>query len=309
MDTAYFTLIDEGDVVPGTSSKKYCYDYDDYEENNKNAATLIEEIKNDSDLPGLSELIIGSWGDPCSEGVQPLIDGMIEIQKKEGAFSHIKSLFVGDMSYEECEVSWIMQGNYSKLWDALPDLEQFGVRGSEDLELGQLQHGHLKELDIVCGGLSKNVIASIRDSKLPALERLTIYIGVEDYGFDGSIDDITALLERSDFPALRHLGIENSEIQDEITQAVFQSKYISQIESLSLANGTLTDKGAQIILDNLKNYPNIKNLDLHYNYLTDSMCSRLEALAEECVVTLNVDDSQEAEEYDGELWYATMLSE
>ena len=308
---AGYTLDEEGDVIDGESSKRYEYDYDDSAADGKNASVMVEEILNDGELPNLSEIIIGCWGGAWEKDVQPLIDGIVEseVVKKQGKLSHIKSFFVGDMGMEECEVSWILQGDYSKLWAAMPNLEKFGVRGSTGLGLGKVEHENIREFDIVCGGLGEEVIASVRDAKLPALERLTLYIGIEDYGFYGSIEDIKKLLDESDFPNLKHLGLEDSEIQDDITEAVFNSKYISQVESLSLANGTLTDKGGQIILDKLKDYPNIKELDLHFNYLSSKMSKKLTKLAEECGVKINVNDSQEPEEYDGETWYYAMLTE
>ncbi len=305
-----FTLTEEGDITTEGASKKYA-DESYYDNQNNSDVEMIDEIINDEELPNLTEIVIGCWGDTMdSEEIQIIIDGIVESQNKgEGKFSHIKSLFFGDMTYEDCEVSWIVQGDYSKLWAAMPNLLKFGVRGSQELELGKIKHEKLREFDIICGGLGTDIIESIKDAKLPALERLTLYIGVEDYGFDGDIEDIKKLLEESDFPNLKHLGLEDSEMQDNVAEAVFNSKYISQIESLSLANGTLTDKGGQIILDKLKDYPNIKELNLHYNYLSDDMCEKLEELAEECGIKLDVDDSQEAEAYNGELWYSAMLTE
>ena len=50
-------------------------------------------------------------------------------------FQNIKSLFVGDMEMEECEVSWIEQADYSKIWEALPKLEKLTIKGSTGLKL------------------------------------------------------------------------------------------------------------------------------------------------------------------------------
>ncbi len=289
-----FTLTEDGAITTSGAFKKYEYDYDDYENQDNSGEEIIKEIINDEELPNLTEIVIGCWGEAMdSEEIQVIIDGIVESQKKEeGKFSHIKSIFFGDMTYEDCEVSWIVQGDYSKLWAAMPNLLKFGVRGSHELELGKIKHENLREFDIICGGLGSDVIESVKDAKLPALERLTLYIGSDEYGFDGDIDDIKKLLEESNFPNLKHLGLEDSEIQDDIAEAVFNSKYISQIESLSLANGTLTDEGGQIILDKLKDYQNIKELDLHYNYLSKDMCEKLKELAKECSIKINVSASR-----------------
>lgn len=136
-----------------------------------------------------------------------------------------------------------------------------------------------------------------------------LYIGIENYGFDGDIGTIKNLLDNSDFPNLKHLGIEDSEIQDDIAKIVFESKYISQITTLVLANGTLTDKGGQIILDGLKKYANIKTVDLQYHYMTDSMMEKLDKLADELGIEINLDDDNEPEKYDGELYYYPALTE
>jgi len=284
-------------------SKRFAYTYEDYDEDNKNAGTMIEDIMNDPEFPDLEEIIVGDWGGAWEESAQPLIDGIIDNKER---FSHIKSLFIGDMDYEACEVSWIMQADYSKLWEAMPQLEKIVIKGSMDLELGNIEHDSLKHFEIICGGLPKGNIASVRNAKLPSLQTLLLYIGVDDYGFDGDISTIQDLLAKSDFPELKYLGLTDSEIQDEITEAVLASKYISQITTLDLSMGSLTDKGGQMLLEKLPDYPNIKNLNLEYHYLSDKMMQKLESLPD---VEVNVDDQQEADEYDGDVYYYPMLTE
>ena len=113
-------------------SKTYSYDYDDYE-NGKGPASMVDEILADPDFPSLDYLVIGSWGSACEDGCQEIIDGIVNHADQ---FSHITKLFIGNMDYEECEVSWIIQGNYSSLWAAMPQLKELIIMGSTDLELG-----------------------------------------------------------------------------------------------------------------------------------------------------------------------------
>ena len=284
-------------------SKRFSYTYED-QENNKNAETMIEEIMNDPDFSTLEEIVVGCWGEAWdNESAQPLVDGIVTNKEK---FAHVKSLFIGDMDYEDCEVSWIMQADYSKLWDAMPQLEKLVIKGSNDLELGNIAHEQLRHLEIICGGLPKDVIQTIQKAKLPNLETLLLYIGVEDYGFDGDITTIKELLDQSDFPNLSYLGLTDSEIQNEITKEVLNSKYISQITTLDLSMGGLTDDGGQLLLECLPKYPNIKNLNLEYHYLSDEMMERLIGLAD---VVVNVLDQQEADSYNGVVYYYPMLTE
>lgn len=287
-------------------SKRFAYDYEDYEENGKGPGTLMEDIMNDPEFDALEEIVVGCWGnawDDQEEGIQLFIDAIVENKEK---FSHIKSLFIGDMEFEDCEVSWIIQADYSKLWAAMPQLEKLVIKGSSNLELGDISHENLQHLEIICGGLPKENIESIQKAKLPSLQTLILYLGVEDYGFDGDESTIKDLLEKSDFPQLRYLGITDSEMQDVVTELVLNSKYIGQIEALDLSMGALTDKGGQMLLDKIPSYPNIKELNLEYHYMSDEMSDRLTLLVG---VNVNVDDAQEVDEYDGECYYYPMLTE
>ena len=49
-------------ILTGKKSKTYEYDYEDYEEGNKSAETLVEDILADPELPELTELVIGEIG-------------------------------------------------------------------------------------------------------------------------------------------------------------------------------------------------------------------------------------------------------
>ncbi|MCM1539788.1 MAG: STM4015 family protein [Blautia sp.] len=282
-------------------SKTYSYEYDDYE-NGKNAAAMAEDILADPEFPELEELIIGGWGGEYEEDCQPILNAIADNPDK---FSHITKLFVGDMDFEVCEVSWIMQGDYSRIWKAMPQLKELTIKGSMDLALGEIAHDNLESLTIICGGLGQDVMEEIRNAKLPNLKKLLLYVGVEDYGFDGNADTIKELLARSDFPKLTYLGIVDSEIQDELTEVVLESKYIRQIETLDLSCGTLTDKGGNLLLEKLPALPNIKKLDVHHHYLSDEVMGKLEKLS----VEVDVSEQEEAEKWNGKIWYSAMLTE
>lgn len=286
--------------------KVYSYDYEDYDENDKNAGTMVQDILEDPELPDLEGITVGSWGGAWEEDCQALIDGIVANKDK---FSHIKKLFIGDMDFEECEVSWIMQGNYEKLWAAMPQLEEMTIKGATDLRLGEIDLPNLKSFALICGGLPTDVIQSIQNAKMPALEELFLYIGSDNYGFDGDKDTIREMLEKSDFPKLRCLGIMDSEIQDELVEVVLDSKYMKQIETLDLSYGTLTDKGGELLAQKVGDYPNLKKIDLEYHFLTDAGEKKLEAAARKAGKEINLDEQQEADDYDGEVYYYAMLTE
>lgn len=281
--------------------KIYSYDYDEYEEG-KGADALIKDILADPDFPNLNELIIGDWGGAWEDDCQPIIDGIVEHAKQ---FSHIEKLFVGDMDFESCEVSWIMQGNYEKLWAAMPQLKELTIKGSSDLKLGTICHENLESLTIICGGLPESVIKEIQEARLPGLKKLLLYIGIDDYGFDGDADTIRELLEKADFPQLKYLGITDSEIQDELVKVVLESKFMGQIRTLDLSMGTLTDESGALLLETLPDYPNIKKLDLHHNYLSETMAKKLASLP----VVVDVSEIEKPWEYNGQMYMNAMLTE
>lgn len=283
-------------------TKTYRISYKEYDSGEKSAKDLVPDMLADPEFPDLTELVIGDWGGTWEDSCQVVLDGMIEHAEQ---FSHIRGLFVGDMDYEECEVSWIIQGNYSKLWAALPNLKALTIKGSTDLELGEICHEGLEELTIICGGLGSDVIKSIQNAKLPNLKKLLLYIGIENYGFDGNADTVKELLEKADFPNLSYLGITDSEIQDELAQVVLNSKFMGQIETLDLSMGTLTDQGGALLLEMLPKWPNVKTLDVHYHYMSDEMEEKLSALP----ITVDVSDGEEPDEYDGTIYMNAMLTE
>ena len=283
--------------------KKYYHEYEDYEDG-KTAETMVGEILADPEFQNIDKLIIGDWGGAYEDSCQAVLDAIADNADK---FSHITSLFVGDMDYEECEISWIIQGDYSRIWEAMPQLKEITVKGSTDLKLGKIKHSNLESLTIICGGLGSDVIKEIEEAELPELKKLLVYIGSENYGFDGDADTVRSLLANSDFPKLEYLGIADSEIQDELTAVVLDCKYIDSITTLDLSCGTITDKGGELLLRKLPELKNLKKLDLSYNYLSDEMKEKLTAATP--AVEMDLSDSQEADEWDGELWYNAMVTE
>lgn len=268
-------------------SKKYVYEYEDYEGGGKDAKTMADWIAGDLELPGLEEVVVGCWGESFDNDAQTIIDAFVEQKEK---FSHIKSLYMGDMTFEECEVSWIEQGDYSKLWEALPNLMQLTIKGSNGLKLGHISHENLKSLEIICGGLPKNVLQELSKAHLPRLEKINLYIGVDSYGFDGGIEDIRALIDHvKTLKHLTYLGIGNSELQDEIAKAVMESGLVARLEVLDFSNGTLSDKGAKLLMDHKEDLSHLKKLDLHYHFLSGEMMEKLKGLG----ITVDLDEQND----------------
>jgi hypothetical protein len=233
----------------------------------------------------LTGLVIGAWsGEMYDSSPSDMLEGLVAAADQLPA---LKALFIGDILSEENEVSWIHQTDVSALWQAFPRLEIFSVRGSNGLSLGQMRLNHLRQLTIEAGGLPKSLLAEVSAAHLPALEHLELYLGTDNYGWDGSVADLAPILSGKLFPKLKYLGLRDSEIADEVAKAVAQSPILERIEVLDLSLGTLSDVGGEALV-NSPGVKKLKKLDLHHHYLSDGMQERLQSLG----IEVNLDDAE-----------------
>ncbi len=276
--------------------------YEEYEDG-KTLLPLIEELVADEErCQALTELVIGDWGGAYEDTPQEFLPALIAAAPK---FPNLRHLFIGDMSFEQCEVSWIRQTNLGPLLSAYPQIESFYIKGSVDLELEPLEHENLQELVIICGGLPSSVIQQIQKAKLPNLRKLELYLGVEDYGFDGNLaDDVLPFLYNNPFPKLTSLGLKDSEIQDEIAMAAAKAPVLAQLDELDLSEGTLSDVGAEALL-NSEGIRTLKRLNLNYHYMSDEMMMKLHRFSEQAGVLITMDEQQDL----GEEWRYPSLTE
>nr|BFE77741.1 hypothetical protein GCM10020093_003420 [Planobispora longispora] len=153
------------------------------------------------------------------------------------------------------------------------------------------------------GGLPAEVVRAVGASEFPALEDLDLWLGVEEYGGDATVADLGPILSGERLPALRCLGLQDSEIQDEIAAAVATAPVVARLETLALAMGTLTDAGAEALLTG-QPLTHLRRLDLSHHFLSEEMAERLRAALPGVEVDLS--DRQEADEDD---WRYVAISE
>ncbi len=234
-------------------------------------------------------IIIGQYhgDDPektSEEAVQLLVSA-------RGRLPNLRGIFIGEMISEENEISWINQSDISPLLAAYPNLEHLRLRGAQGLGLGgRLSHGLLKSLTIESGGLPPDLIHEVAASRLPALEHLELWLGTPSYGGDATVEDIKPFLQRGLFPRLRHLGLRDSAMVDEIAAALAGAPILEQLEMLDLSMGTLSDEGGRALLNNPA-LRRLKNLDLHYHFLSEEMMAQLKS----AFPGANLDDPQDDE--------------
>ena len=240
-------------------------------------------------LPGSEEidaLTIGAWEDPYDKAADIIIEKLIELKDK---LQGIKHLFVGDMTYEESEISWIIQGDYSNLWKHFPNLETFGVRGSVFLKLGKIDHPNLKNIVIETGGLDGSVIDDLNASDLPNLEYLEIWLGTDEYGCTVEVDQLQPILNCK-FPKLKFMGLMDYYLADDMAEALEGAPTFEGLNILDVSMGIMTDRGAQALYKN-EALLTLDHINARFHYFTDEWMNKLaEKFAQQ---NINLDDQME----------------
>src|SRR5258708_15473528 len=160
----------------------------------KGTETWIESFATFLQDPAVSQLtglVVGMGSTEVME-TEEAIEVVEALAAAREKLSRLTILFIGDIISEENEISWIEQTDVSPLFNAYPNLEYFGVRGSNNLQLGSIQHEHLRHLVVEAGGIPRAAVHDIQLSDLPALEHLQILLGTPDYIRDMTIYDFAS---------------------------------------------------------------------------------------------------------------------
>jgi hypothetical protein len=220
-------------------------------------------------------LVIGSWhGDDPDRTAEGVVELLVKSKER---LPKLAAIYMGDITSEENEMSWIHQCDLAPLLQAFPQLQLLRSRGGDGLKLSSPEHAKLRGLAMETGGMDADVIRSVCMSKFPALEYLELWLGTDEYGANHSVADLQPILSGRLFPRLKYLGLRNSHLADEIAAVIVNSPILQQIETLDLSLGVLTDEGAKSLLK-LRSSPTLKTLNLHYNYITPSLIDQLKKL-------------------------------
>ncbi|MEU1753609.1 STM4015 family protein [Micromonospora matsumotoense] len=293
--TPGMTLPDDPSVVA------WRLEVEDFEAEPEELAGLVAALR--AEVPGeaVRALVIGEWGSAYERALP--VDLLVDAAKD---WTALRAVFLADLVGEQCEISWITQGDLTPLLTAYPDLEVLWVRGGNELTLQPVRHTGLRELGFQTGGLPAEVTRAVGDCDLPALRRLDLWLGRQDYGGDTGVDDLAAILTGDRLPALRHLAVCNAEFADHIARAVATAPVVPRLEVLDLSMGVFTDPGVEALLAG-QPLTHLRRLDLHHHFLSPEVAQRLlDALPG---VEVDVSEPQEADEYDGTVYRFTAVGE
>ncbi|MER8161922.1 STM4015 family protein [Streptomyces sp. NPDC094472] len=302
-----FPLSDEGAAeLPEPGAVAWRISYDPYrDESDEDFEGRFQRFSTSVDPSRVRALIIGQWGETYEGDADDAIEQLLMAKDRLTA---LEAVFIGDITAEESEISWIEQSDVTPVLQAYPTLRELGVRGGNGLSFPAVTHTHLRTLRFETGGLPGEVVRGVAASDLPALEHLEMWLGVEEYGGNATVADLAPILSGGRFPALRHLGVQNSEIQDEIAAAMAAAPVVAQLASLDLSMGVLTDEGAAALLDG-QPLTHLKWLDLDHNYFSSAMEERLRTALEPSGVKVVMAEKGDEDEYDDEVFRYTAVAE
>jgi hypothetical protein len=262
----------------------------EYESSEADFTAALEALLARTGPAGPTALIIGEWGEAYETA--------FPVDVLTGAADRLpglRALFIGEMSFEQCEISWIQQTNLTPVLDAFPALEILRVRGAEGLVFKKrIHHAGLRELVIQSGGLPAAVVENVAGWDAPNLAHLELWLGVENYGGDVTLDEMAPILAGRSFPALTHLGLRNSEIADQIAAAVAAAPVVARLTGLDLSMGTLGDAGGEALLAG-QPLTHLATLGLSHHFMSADLAERI--VEELPGVAVDVSDPQKEESW------------
>jgi hypothetical protein len=268
----------------------------DYPDRGTTAISVATHIDNFAAMPGaekVTALVLGNWLQyEVDNHAGTTRDALIRNASK---LPSLRALFIGDMTSEESEMSWISHTDYAGLWAAFPALEEFGVRGGQELSLGKIAAPKLQKLRVEGSGMSAEVLGQILAANAPNVTHLEIWPGTGEYGLDYDVAALAPLFTGKLFPKLKYLGIRNCEFADDVAGAIAASPLLSRITILDLSLGNLSDDGANALAKATAT-AQLQLLDIHHHYCTEDAIDTLTGLG----IEVNAEDPQDAEDFDGD---------
>lgn len=234
----------------------------------------------------LTELALMYNTDVADHDQQELIDVLAKRAPKT-----LRKLVIGD---DVDQISWYRIGRLGKLWRAVPGLVELAIEGCE-FTLGTVELPALRRAMFKTGGLGAEAGMAIATAHWPRLEHLDVYYGDDQYGGECSMKQVQPLLDRTDLPALVHLGVKDAMFADEICVALPNARILPQLRTLDLSRGMMTDEGARVLAARAEAFAHLEQLDVSDNYLTKAGINAIKRIAKRVNTDIQKDDDGDPE--------------
>lgn len=224
-----------------------------------------------------------------TQDVKTVID-----EAAKAPFAKDLSIFrLGDVNGIDIDCGHHTIGDVSGISKAFPKLSELTIWGCEIALGAELLLPELRTLKVQTCGMSKANVDAIVNGKLANLETLELWFGSEDYGGECSADDLAAILDGSSFPKLKHLGLMNAEMTNDLCASLGDAKILPRLESLDLSMGTMTDEGARSLLQHRSALKHLKRINVSDNFLSADVITELKAIGPEIVSTDQKDNEDD----------------
>jgi hypothetical protein len=231
---------------------------------------FIKIVKDQSETK-IWSLIIGPWGDVETESVQPIIDLIMQYADELGQLTY---LFVGDVGPDDCDFSWIIQGNYEHIWQKLPNLKSLDIKGGNQIVLGAIKHKNLMSLSIQTDNIRIETMQELASAELMNLERLELWLGGNNIRHQKQklFTCLSELLSAERLPSLKKLIIRNYSDTEELISMLAPHPILRQLDEFNICPVEMLSfsvaKSAAALLSNVKaNCVNILNIRLRLEEL------------------------------------------
>jgi hypothetical protein len=239
-------------------------------------------------------------GLPPNDDVDWSFDSVLKVIDEAGELPLLRVVDMTPDAEHMDQASWRRIGDIRCLWKNAPNLRELlmqGSSGSDDgvpIRMGDVVAPRLEKLVYISSGLDKRVPKALGEATLPELEHLELYFGNEDYGNSCSVKSLAGILAGKSLPRLKYLGLENSDWDVELVEAVAKSAILPRLKVLDLSKGTLYRKGAAALIANAAAFRHLDKLDLSDNYLGEEQ----RAAILQAIPCAYVDDQRDIDEDD-----------
>jgi hypothetical protein len=277
--------------APGKFAYRISVNWEAHEQG-KDFSDLFAPLVEDPGVHDLTALVIGDWGGTGQgNDAAPVVEALVAASER---LANLRALFLGEMTYEESEISWINQTDVGPLFTGFPQLIEMWIRGGNGLSLGRPRHDRLRKLVIETGGLPGSVVREVATAHLPELEHLELWLGDPGYGRNVTEDDLRPILAGGLFPKLKYLGLRNDTEADATAVLLARSPIVGQLEVLDLSLGALGDQGAAALV-NCQALKNVQSLHIRRHYVSEAIVRQLQR----CGPEVDASDRQEPDKWDG----------
>jgi len=164
----------------------------------------------------------------------------------------LRRLQLGDAAYGFAHI-----GKLDHVWPALTPLHELVLEG--EFGLGQVVAPQLRTLSMWPTPLRRRVAKELVEAAWPALRSLSINLGNSP---DHITREIIALMQRTDMPALRHVGLIAYQNVEAILYELVRSPVLARLETLDLRHAKLSDRAIRQILKNAVAFEHLARIDL-----------------------------------------------